>query len=311
MVVTPSVGELLRSWRVRRRMSQLDLADLAEIGVKLLGQIEAGRSAASRDLVLRLAEQMGVPLRDRNALMTAAGYTSLFPQRPLDDPALGVVREGLEAMLAAQEPHPAMAYDRHWTLVAANTAFHRMVAGADPLVLHPPVNLLRLWLHPVGLAPRIANLRDWREQTIDRLRRRIAVSGDSRLIDLLEEIRDYPLPRGQVPSRPAPSFEAAMVPFRLVTIDGTLSFYATETAFMAPLDVTLAELTIETFYPLDQETAAILGRMAETSPERRYADVLASIPRMARPVGLGGAALDRAILDRGVVERGGVDSGGD
>ena len=98
MVVTPSVGELLRSWRVRRRMSQLDLADLAEIGVKLLGQIEAGRSAASRDLVLRLAEQMGVPLRDRNALMTAAGYTSLFPQRPLDDPALGVVREGLEAM---------------------------------------------------------------------------------------------------------------------------------------------------------------------------------------------------------------------
>lgn len=301
MVVTPSVGDLLRSWRVRRRMSQLDLADLAEIGVKTLGQIETGRTAASRDLVLRLAEQLGVPLRDRNALMTAAGYASLFPQRPLDDPALVVVRQGLDAMLAAQEPHPAIAYDRHWTLVAANQAFHRMVAGVDPLVLRPPVNILRLWLHPVGLAPRITNLRDWREQTIDRLRRRIAISGDSRLTDLLEEILDYPLPRGQRPARLAQTFEAAMVPFRLVTIDGTLSFYATETAFMAPLDVTVAELTIETFYPLDQETAAILGRMAETPPERRYADVLASIPRMAR----------HAITDRVVMDQGGVDSGGD
>jgi transcriptional regulator with XRE-family HTH domain len=305
MVVTPSVGELLRSWRVRRRMSQLDLADLAEIGVKTLGQIETGRAAASRDLVLRLAEQLGVPLRDRNALMTAAGYASLFPQRPLDDPALDFVRRGLDAMLAAQEPHPAMAYDRHWTLLAANQAFHRMVAGVDPLVLRPPVNILRLWLHPVGLAPRIANLRDWREQTIDRLRRRIALSGDSRLTDLLEEILDYPLPRGQVPARAVQTFEAAMVPFRLVTIDGTLSFYATETAFMAPLDVTLAEMTIETFYPLDPETATILGRMAETPAERRYADVLASIPRMARR-----AIADRVILDRAVVDQGGVDSGG-
>lgn len=316
MVVTPSVGERLRSWRLRRRMTQLDLADLAGIGVKRLGQIETGRAAASRDLVLRLAEELSVPLRDRNALMTAAGYASLFPQRPLDDPALDFARQGLDAMLAAQEPHPAMAYDRHWTLVAANPAFHRMVAGVDPLVLRPPVNVLRLWLHPVGLAPRIANLRDWREQTIDRLRRRIAISDDSRLSDLLEEILDYPLPRGPAPTRPARTFESAVVPFRLVTIDGTLSFYATETAFMAPLDVTLAELTIETFYPLDAETAAILGRMAETPAERRYAEVLASIPRMARPVALGGAVLDRAVLDQAVLDqagaaRGGVDSGGD
>jgi len=321
MVVTPSVGERLRSWRLRRRMTQLDLADLAGIGVKRLGQIETGRAAASRDLVLRLAEELSVPLRDRNALMTAAGYASLFPQRPLDDPALDFARQGLDAMLAAQEPRPAMAYDRHWTLVAANPAFHRMVAGVDPLVLRPPVNVLRLWLHPVGLAPRIANLRDWREQTIDRLRRRIAVSDDSRLSDLLEEILDYPLPRGPAPTRPARTFESAVVPFRLVTIDGTLSFYATETAFMAPLDVTLAELTIETFYPLDAETAAILGRMAETPAERRYAEVLASIPRMARPVALGGAVLDRAVLDQAVLDqavldqagaaRGGVDSGGD
>lgn len=263
-------------------MSQIDLADLAGIAVKLLGQIETGRAAASRELVERLAERLGVPLRDRNTLITAAGYAALFPERPLDDPALRVLSQGLTAMLAARNPCPAMAFDRHWTLVAANDALYRLVAGADPLLLRPPINVLRLWLHPVGLAPRIANLRDWREQAIDRLRRQIAVSGETRLSDLLEEIQDYPLPRGAVPARPNKAFDAAVVPFQLVTIDGTLTFYATTTQFSAPLDVTLSELTIETFHPLDPETTTILGRMAANPVGRSCAELMAAIPEADR-----------------------------
>lgn len=263
MVVTPSVGELLRSWRLRRRLTQLDLADHAEIAVKLLGQIETGRTGASREMVMRLAERLEVPLRDRNALMTAAGYGPAYPDRSLDDPALGMLRDSMMTMLAVQEPAPAMAIDRHWTLVAANRAFHRLVAGVDPLLLRAPVNVLRLWLHPAGLAPRIANLRDWRDHMIQRLRHRIAASGDSGLSDLLEEIQDYPLPRGGTLSWVGKPPEMAVLPLRLVTIDGTLSLCSTVTRFDTALDVAVAELTIETFLPLDQETMTILRQMAE------------------------------------------------
>ena len=282
MVVTPSVGEMLRAWRQRRRMSQIDLADQAEIAVKFLGQIETGRAVASRALVLRLAEEMNVPLRDRNALTTAAGYAPMFSERRLDDPGLGFVGQGLQAILDAQEPYPAMATDRHWNLVAANKALHRLVAGADPLLLQAPINALRLWLHPVGLAPRIANLRDWREHMTNRLRRRIALTDDIRLSDMLEEIRDYPLPRGALPARPDKVSETAVVPFRLVTIDGTLSFYATTTQFAAPMDVTLSELTIETFYPLDLETATIIRQMAAESSPRTCAELMAAAPAPER-----------------------------
>lgn len=266
MVVTPSVGELLRSWRLRRRLTQLDLADAAAIPVKSLGQIETGRAGASREMVTRLGERLDIPLRDRNTLMTAAGYGPAYPDRSLDDPALDMVRDSVMTMLAAQEPAPAMAIDRHWSLIAANRTFHRMVAGVDPLLLRNPVNVLRLWLHPAGLAPRIANLREWRDHMIQRLRHRIDATADPGLSDLLEEIQDYPLPRGATLSWVGKPPELAVLPFRLVTIDGTLSFCSAVTRLDAALDVTLAELTIETFLPLDQETMTILRQMAEAPP---------------------------------------------
>jgi transcriptional regulator with XRE-family HTH domain len=268
-------------------MSQVDLADLAGMAVKLVGQIETGRAVASRETVLLLAERLAVPLRDRNVLMTAAGYATRFPERALDDPGLVALRRGLMAMLAAQEPWPAMAIDRHWTLVAANRALHRLVAGADPLLLQPPINVLRLWLHPAGLAPRITNLREWRAQTVDRLRRQIGISGDPRLSDLLEEICDYPLPRGGPSTAGSRLSEEAVVPFRLVTIDGTLSFYVTTASFATPLDVTLSELAIETFFPLDQETEIILRQMAEHPSPRSQAELLASVAVRERGAAVG------------------------
>lgn len=264
MIVTPSVGELLRSWRLRRRMTQIDLADQAGMAVKLLCQIETGRGIATRDMVVRLAERLDVPLRDRNAILTAAGYGPVFPDRPLNDPALGVLRDSILAMLVAQEPAPAMATDRHWTLIAANDAFYRLVAGVDPLLMRPPLNILRLWLHPAGLAPRIANLREWREHMIHRLRRRIESTGDPELSDLLEEIQDYPLPRGTPMPLLSHAGEQTVLPLRLVTIDGTLSFCSALTSFDTALDVRMSELSVETLLPLDQETATILRQMAET-----------------------------------------------
>ncbi len=245
-------------------MTQLDLADQAGIAVKLLCQIETGRGAATRDMVVRLAERLDVPLRDRNTMLTAAGYGPVFPDRPLDDPALSVLRESILAMLTAQEPAPAMATDRHWTLIAANDAFYRLVAGVDPLLLRPPVNVLRLWLHPAGLAPRIANLREWRDHMIHRLRRRIEATGDPELSDLMEEIQDYPLPRGTPLPLLARAGEQTVLPCRLVTIDGTMSFCSALTTFDTALDVRMAELVVETMLPLDQETTTILRQMAES-----------------------------------------------
>ncbi len=263
MVVTPSVGELIRNWRMRRRFTQTDLADAAGIPVKVLGQIETGRAGASRDLLLRLAEHLDIPLRERNPLLTAAGYAPSYPDRSLEHPALDAAREGLHALLAAQAPCPAVVMDRGWTLVAANQAFHRLVAGADPLLLRSPVNVLRLWLHPAGLAPRIANLREWRELMVRRLRRSVVEADDSRLSDLLEEVQDYPLPRGATLLGPGKGFDLPVQPLRLVTIEGTLTLASVVSRFETATDITLAELTIETFLPMDQETTTILRQMSD------------------------------------------------
>jgi transcriptional regulator with XRE-family HTH domain len=286
---TRPVGELLRDWRQRRRMSQLDLACEAEISTKHLSFLETGRSRPSREMVLHLAEQLAVPLRDRNILLGAAGFAPMFQERRFDDPALQAARRGVELLLAAHEPNPALAIDRHWIMLAANKGVLNLVQGADPLLLQPPVNVLRLSLHPAGLAPRIANLLQWRAHVIHRLRRQIEVSGDSVLGDLLEEILDYPVSGGPAPveleaasraiSHPSstsvhspvgqePEFDGVAVPFRLVTIDGTLSFYSATTVFGTPVDITLSELAIETFFPADAETARIMRAMADGTISR-------------------------------------------
>jgi transcriptional regulator with XRE-family HTH domain len=262
---TLTLGVLLREWRRRRRMSQLDLACDAEISTKHLSFLETGRSRPSRQMVLHLAGCLDVPLRDRNVMLTAAGFATVFQERSFNEPALDLVRRNVETVLAAYDPYPALAVDRHWTMLAANRAVAHLVAGAEPSLLRPPVNVLRLSLHPAGLASRIVNLAQWRAHVIARLRRQIDVSGDVALSDLLEEVRDYPGPRGV---GPAEDHDQIAVPFRLATIDGELSFFSTTTMFGTPVDITVSELAIEAFLPADAQTAEIMRRVARPTEVR-------------------------------------------
>jgi transcriptional regulator with XRE-family HTH domain len=256
---TKPVGDLLREWRQRRRMSQLDFASDAEISTRHLSFLETGRSQPSRDMILKLAERLDVPLRERNLLLTAAGYAPLFPQRKLDDPKLQSAREAVELVLKGHEPMPAIAIDRHWTMVAANGAVQPLLAGIAPALLNPPVNVLRLSLHPDGLAPRIENLSEWREHLFERLRRQIDLTADPVLIELLDELRGYPNLAAGRPGRSV-DYAGVVVPLRLRTEHGMLSFFSTTTVFGTPIDVTLSELAIESFFPADAETSAALRR---------------------------------------------------
>ncbi|WP_437942452.1 helix-turn-helix domain-containing protein [Sorangium sp. So ce341] len=261
MSAHPPVGGLLREWRQRRRMSQLDLACQADISTRHLSFLETGRAQPSREMVLHLAERLDVPLRDRNQLLVAAGFAPLYPERSLDDPALAAARKAVDLVLAGHEPYPAVAIDRHWTLVAANGALGPLLAGADPALLRPPVNVLHLSLHPQGLAPRIENAAEWRAHLLARLRRQIEVSADPVLVKLLEDLNRYPPPpegsRRPEPGR-EPSPVAIAVPLRLRTEHGVLSFLSTTMVFGTPVDVTLSELAVESFFPADQATADAL-----------------------------------------------------
>lgn len=258
-----TLGGLLRDWRRRRRMSQLDLACDAEISTKHLSFLETGRSRPSRTMLLHLSECLDVPLRDRNVMLTAAGYAPVFRERDFNEPALDLVRRNIEVVLAAHDPNPAMAVDRHWVMLAANQAVAHLAAGAEPMLLRPPVNMLRLCLHPAGLASRIVNLTQWRAHIIARLRRQIDVSGDGVLVDLLEEIRDYPCLRTAGSRTVDDDRDMIATPFRLATIDGVLSFLSTTTLFGTPVDITLSELAIETFLPADPHTAEIMRSVAQ------------------------------------------------
>jgi transcriptional regulator with XRE-family HTH domain len=261
-------GDLLREWRQRRRMSQLDLACEAEISTRHLSFLETGRSQPSRDMVLHLAEHLEVPLRERNMLLVAAGFAPVFAERPLGDPALQAARKAIDLVLAGHEPYPALAVDRHWTLVAANAAVARLMAAADAALLRPPVNVLRVSLHPNGLAPRIANLAEWRAHLLARLRRQVEASADPVLAELARELAAYPAPADRRTTRPA-DYGGVLVPLQLAAVGGgILSLLSTTTVFGTPLDITLSELTLEAFYPADADTAAALGRLAEASAKQ-------------------------------------------
>lgn len=262
-VSSSAAGMHLRDWRQRRRMSQLDLACEAEISTRHLSFLETGRAQPSRDMVLRLADRLEVPLRERNAILVAAGFAPVYPQRPLDDPALVAARKAVDLILKGHEPYPALAVDRGWNLVAANRMVAPMMAGADAALLTAPLNVMRLTLHPKGLAPRIANLAAWRAHLLERLRRDLEASGDKALAELLTELRGYPAPPGAARA-PANEFAGVAVPFQLTTGAGVLSFYSTTTVFGTPVDVTLSELTLETFFPADEATAAAVRAIAAT-----------------------------------------------
>jgi transcriptional regulator with XRE-family HTH domain len=258
------VGDLLREWRRRRRMSQLDLALEADISTRHLSFVESGRAQPSREMVLHLAERLDVPLRERNVLLVAAGFAPVFRERALQDPALASARRAVDLVLKGHEPHPALAIDRHWTMVASNAAVARLVGGAEPSLLQPPINVLRLSLHPKGVAPRIANLPEWRAHLLERLRRQIDVSADPVLVHLLEELQGYPVAASSPKAATAnKQFAGVVVPLQLVTDAGTLSLFSTTTVFGTPVDVTLSELALECFYPADAATAEALRALAE------------------------------------------------
>ncbi len=239
-------------------MSQMSLACDADIPLKQLGLLETDRMAQTPEILLRLAECLNIPLRGKNALLIAAGHPPAFPHYNFQSPAMASARRNVEAVLAAHDPHPAFAIDRHWTVLSANRSSAAFVAGAEPMLLRPPFNLLRLCLHPAGLASRIVNLGEWRSQIMVRLRREIDETGDTDLVDLLEEIQDYPTPPGDPLSAGMIDIVPVATPLTLATIDGTLSFFNTTTRFGSATDITLAELAIESFLPADAETADIL-----------------------------------------------------
>jgi transcriptional regulator with XRE-family HTH domain len=264
---TQPFGEHLRHWRQHRRLSQLDLAQEAEISARHLSFVETGRSQPSREMVLRLAERLDVPLRERNALLLAAGYAPMYRERPLDDPALSAARQAVDLILKSHEPYPALAVDRHWNLLAANAMLPHLLAGADPELLQGQVNVLRLCLHPRGLAPRIVNLRQWRSHLLERLRQQIHATGDPVLAALLEELRLYPAPDRADEAELDGELLGVAVPFRFETPYGVLSFISTTTVFGTPVDVTLQELALETFFPADAFTGDALRTLV--GPGRR------------------------------------------
>jgi transcriptional regulator with XRE-family HTH domain len=258
---TRPVGDLVREWRQRRGVSQLRLALKADVSARHLSFVETGRARPSRDMVLRLSEQLGIPLRQRNALLLAAGYAPAFHERSLDDPALAGARQAIDRLLAGHEPYPALAVDRHWNIAATNRCVAPLLADVSPALLEPPVNALRLALHPGGAAPRIANLAEWRHHVFERLQHQVDVTADPVLIDLLRELREYPGPRdSEHPVSPGDS--RVLVPLKLVSPVGILNLISTTMVFGTPLDVTLSELALETFFPADEETAELLRRLA-------------------------------------------------
>ena len=259
-------GEHLRAWRLRRRMSQLDLANEADISTRHLSFVETGRSVPSREMVLRLAERLDVPLRERNALLVAAGYAPMYRERPLDDPALASAREAVQLILKSHEPYPALAVDRHWNLLAHNAIVPLLLAGVDAALLQPPMNVLRLSLHPHGLAPRIVNLGQWRHHLFERLRQQIQATGDSALQELEQELRAYPLPADADATRLEGEVLGIAVTLRFRTPAGLLDLISTTTIFGTPVDVTLQELALETFVPADASSAQVLRALRAASP---------------------------------------------
>lgn len=253
----PDVGSLLRSWRRRRRLSQLDLAGEAAVSARHLSFVETGRSKPSRELVLHLAEHLHVPLRERNTLLLAAGYAPTYRQTPLDDADMAPVREALDTILAGHQPFPAIVVDRHWDLVTANaSALALLTQGVAGHLLAPPANALRVSLHPEGMAPRIDNFSAWSTHLVDRLRREAETYGDPRLAELHAELCGYPGVAGS--PEPVDTAGRLFVPLRLRADEGMLSFFSTVATFGTARDITVEELAVESFFPADGATAAIL-----------------------------------------------------
>ena len=252
------IGEHLRQWRLRRHLSQLDLAEEAEISTRHLSFVETGRATPSRDMVLKLAERLNVPLRERNVLLVAAGFAPAFPQRSLDDPALKSARAAIDLVLKAHEPNPALAVDRHWNLVSANRMVAPLLEGIPERLLGQPFNVLRLSFHPEALAARTVNLAEWCGHLLERLHRQCEITADPELIKLYHDLKAYPIPARSGPL----SADNVAIPFKMRLDGDVLSFFSTTMIFGTPVDITLSELALETFFPADDLTAERMRNMA-------------------------------------------------
>jgi transcriptional regulator with XRE-family HTH domain len=258
---------LLREWRERRRRSQLDLALDAGVSTRHLSFVETGRSKPGRDMLLRLFEKLEVPFREQNRLLLAGGHAPAFPESSLDAPDLQPVRDALDQILTGHEPYPAVVVDRAWNLVAANPAMRRLVedVAIEPALLAPPVNILRLGLHPEGLAPLIVNLGQWRSHWCRRLERQVAVTGDPDLAALLDEIAGYPVPADEPDPAHDPDASELLGPVRFrAPGGGELSFFGMFATFDTPFEVTISELALELLFPADRVTAETLADRAQT-----------------------------------------------
>ncbi|MFF3644135.1 helix-turn-helix domain-containing protein [Streptomyces sp. NPDC002564] len=255
----PGAGPLLRGWRERRRVSQLELALRADSSARHISFVETGRSRPSEEFLLRLADHLDVPVRERNSLLLAAGYAPRFRETPLDDPSMGTLREGLEQLLAGYEPYPALVVDATYSVVAANRGIAMILDGIPGHLLAPPLNAMRLTLHPEGLAPRIRNLREWRGHLLHQMERQIALQRSDALREVYEEVAAYPVADPGVDAFAAgtdvPYFA---LPLRIEHDGRLLSFISSISTFNTPMDVTVAELAIETLLPADPATAAYL-----------------------------------------------------
>ncbi|MGH3883512.1 MAG: helix-turn-helix domain-containing protein [Pseudonocardiaceae bacterium] len=257
-----TVGVLLREWRTRRRLSQLDLAVQADISTRHLSFVETGRSRPTSEMILRLAGELDVPLRERNRLLLAGGFAPVYSENELDAPQMQAVRTALRHLLAAHQPFPAVVIDRGWNMVDANASVALFTQGATDELLAPPCNVLRLSLHPEGMAPRITNLGEWRSHLLSRLRRQATLTADPALIELYEELRGYPCRQEKREiERPGPG--DVLVPLQYRHNGRELTFFSTTAVFGTPLDITLAELAIESFYPANPTTDAALRSLTQ------------------------------------------------
>lgn len=259
----PRIGDLLRGWRRRRHVSQLELSLGSAVSARHLSFIETGRARPSREMVLHLADRLEVPVRERNGLLLAAGYAPTYGERSLDDPEMAPARAALDRFLSAHEPYPAIVVDRAWNIVASNGAVALLLGGVAPHLLEPPANALRIALHPEGMAPRIANLAEWSGHLIERLGRRAAITGDDELSRLRAELLGYPGVEAEPPLGDSAGAEIAL-PLRLRHGMGELVFLSAQMTFGAAVDITLSELSLEAFYPADERSAEACRAAAPT-----------------------------------------------
>jgi transcriptional regulator with XRE-family HTH domain len=261
----PPIGDQLRQWRERRRLSQMDLALQAEVSTRHLSFVETGRSKPSREMILRLAEQLDLPLRERNHLLLAGGYAPIYTENALDSPHMIAVRAAVRQLVTSHEPYPAVVVDRSWNLVDANASVEVFTEGCAPWLLESPANALRISLHPEGMAPRTINLGEWRAHLLSEVRRQVALTRDPEVCALYQELRDYPCDQVE-PDVEVPGRGSIFVPLRVRHQGRELAFFSTIATFGTPLDITVAELAIESFFPADEATRAFLHRRANGQP---------------------------------------------